>query len=126
MNVDQRIKSELERESSEIDRILGEDKGIVSMMSHSLKGNLGRWFIIANIVVLLVTAALIYSGYQFFVAVETDQKVVWGVLLIVSLQMQIGIKQWLWQEMNRNSVMREIKRVELELMKLKTGLSSGR
>ncbi|QGX38382.1 DUF6768 family protein [Permianibacter aggregans] len=124
MNIDQRIKAELEQESAEIDRILGEDKGITSMMANSMKGNLGRWFLIANLFVLIFTGAMITVGYQFFTADETGEQVFWGILLVLSLQMQIGLKQWLWQEMSRSSLLREIKRMELALARMSEGKST--
>jgi len=37
---------------------------------------------------------------------------------MISLNMQGFLKQWLFMESNRNSIMREIKRVEISVAKL--------
>ena len=123
MSIDQHIKSELENESAEIDRILATDNGISSMLAGGLRGGLRRWFLVANLAAIMISVALVFCGYQFVVASTTESSIFWGILMVLALQMQIGVKQWIWQEMSRNSMMREIKRVELSVSRLDDKLS---
>jgi hypothetical protein len=124
MNIDQRIKAELEQESAEIDRILAHDTSMRGMLAGGLKGGLGRWFLIANLAALAVTVFFVWCGYHFFTDAP-DQQVFWGVLFLLGVQLQIAIKQWLWQEMQRSTVMREVKRVELAVARLADRLPSA-
>ncbi len=118
MNIDSKIKQELENESAEIDRILSqENEGLISMLQSSIKGGMKRWFILINIITIIITVGLIYCGYQFFTQ-PLDSQTYWGVLTILCLQLQIGTKQWIYNEMGRNSVIREVKRVELAIAEL--------
>lgn len=117
MNIDQRIKAELEQESAEIDRILAHDTSMTGMLAGGLKGSLGRWFLLANLAALAATVFFVWCGYRFFTG-AAEQQVFWGVLFLLGVQLQIAIKQWLWQEMQRNAVMREVKRVELAVARL--------
>ena len=41
-----------------------------------------------------------------------------GVTLLLASMMQIAIKMWIYNEMNRNATAREIKRLELAIVKL--------
>ena len=118
MNIDSKIKQELENESDEIDKILSEEnEGLISMLQTSIKGGMKRWFIFINIITIIITIGLVYCGYQFFTQ-PLDSQIYWGVLTILCLQLQIGTKQWIYNEMGRSSVIREVKRVELALAEL--------
>ncbi|NVK21907.1 MAG: hypothetical protein HWD86_05270 [Kangiellaceae bacterium] len=119
MNIDERIKKELEIENQQLDEILAHDSGLFGMLGNAFKGSLKRWVILINIIVLIVTAVMVWAGYHFFVATNLDDRVFWGVTLIVLAMMQISLKEWLFSEMRRNSMLREIKRLELAIEQLK-------
>ncbi len=123
MNIDEKIKKELEQEALEIDKILAQEgTGLFSMIVNSFKGNMKRWFIIANAVTILATVGLLYCGYHFFTVVQ-EQQHFWGILFVISLQAQIALKQWIFSEINRTSTIREIKRLELSVNELTEKLS---
>lgn len=61
---------------------------------------------------------MLWAFYQFLVADSVDDRVFWGVLFVSALTAQIAMKLWSWMEINRNSVLREIKRVELAVARL--------
>lgn len=119
MTIDSKIKQQLEDESAEIDRILNnqDDEGLLPMLASGFKGSMRKWFILINVITLLITGALFWCGYQFFIA-ESETQLFWGVLFIVCFQLQISAKQWIANEMNRSSLMREIKRLELAVCEL--------
>ena len=64
-------------------------------------------------------------GYQFFISEGMDDRIFWGVLLLAFWTGTIGIKIWFWLEMNRNSTLREIKRLELAVAQLTVKLNQG-
>ncbi|WP_448568647.1 DUF6768 family protein [Thalassotalea ganghwensis] len=118
MSIDAKIKKELASQASEIDRILAsEDDGLKTLVESGFKGSMRRWFIVLNLVTLFITGALVWCGYQFF-TVEQEQQLYWGICLIACIQFQVAAKQWLYNEMGRSSVIREIKRVELAVAEL--------
>ena len=118
MNLDERIKKELETEAEVIDEILNDKQGIFDLVAGSFKSGLGVWVVLINIVILLVTGIMIWSGYEFFIAEQLDDRIFWGVCLVISAVAQIAMKQWVWMEMQRSSLLREIKRVEIAIAKL--------
>jgi len=118
MNLDDKIKHALENESAEIDAILSDRRGLFDLAGSGLRGGMRRWMIIATIMAIVVSVFMVFSGVQFFLANDIDARVFWGVWFVVSSAAQIGLKQWIWMETNRVSVLREIKRVELAVERL--------
>ena len=118
MNLDKRIKDELESEAKAIDEILNDKQGIYEMMIASFQGGMGIWMWIVNFVILIVTGLMLWCGYEFFTATASEEHIYWGFCMVIAVMGQIALKQWAWMEMNRTSLMREIKRVEIAVAKL--------
>lgn len=113
MNIDDKITKQLEDEASEIDRILAnENKGLTSLLNAGLKGPMRPWFIVANIIIAINFLALVYAVYSFFTQSPSEQ-LFWGILSVMSFQFHIAAKTWLFNEMNRSLLMRELKRLEV-------------
>lgn len=115
MNIDEKIKRELAEQSTEIDNILAEEKGLSDFIMGSVRSSLKGWFIVVNLITLVATAGMFWTGYEFYNAADISQQIFWGVCFLTSLMMQIALKQWIWSEMTRASLIREIKRVELSV-----------
>ncbi len=118
MSLDDRIKRELEGETKEIDEILNDTQGIFDLVAISFKGGLGKWMVLVTIITMIVSGIMIWSGYKFWIADDIDERVFWGVWLVVNLTVQVGLKQWTWMEAHRCSLLREVKRVEVAVAKL--------
>lgn len=119
MSIDDKIKRELEDEARDLDSLLVDRQGMIEMGLGAFKGGLGRWIVLIAVITLMVTVAMVWCGYQFVVAPSVDDRVFWGVWLIVSLSAQIAMKQWTWMEARRVSILREIKRVEVAVERLR-------
>ncbi|MGS0730262.1 DUF6768 family protein, partial [Shewanella sp. 0m-11] len=79
----------------------------------------GGWMILMSIIAFVLSLLMLWSGYQFFfVVVSSVALIKWGVTLLLASMMQIAIKMWIYNEMNRNATAREIKRLELAVVKL--------
>jgi len=117
-NLDSRIKKELEQETAEIDALLAEEGGLPDMVSAAWHGGLRRWIWLTSVVLLPISAVMFWCGYEFFTATSSDDRIFWGFCLLISAMPQVALKQWQWMEMNRASMMREIKRLELAVAAL--------
>ncbi|PCJ50275.1 MAG: hypothetical protein COA74_03370 [Gammaproteobacteria bacterium] len=124
MNLDEKIKAELESEANEIDKILIDDQSLFDMVKGSFRGGMKRWMIAVNVVILPVSVVMVWTGYRFFTSDNLDGYTYWGVCLLLSAYAQIAMKQWVWMEMGRTSLMREIKRVEVEVSRLSEQLKT--
>ena len=120
MNIDEKIKLELEleQENPDLDSILIDDEGLFERMAGTFKGGMKRWVILIYLVAVVVGTVFMWAGYRFFIAEELQNQVFWGVCFVAAMNMQGFIKQWLFMETNRSSIMREIKRVEISVAKL--------
>ncbi|MGB0494964.1 MAG: DUF6768 family protein [Kangiellaceae bacterium] len=119
MNIDERIKHELESESLDIDHIMEEEGGLMNRITGTFKGGMRRWVILINISALLIGVLLTWTGYRFYLVADTQSPLFWGLCFVVLMIMQGFVKNWLFMEMNRNSIMREIKRVEISIARIK-------
>jgi len=119
MNIDKKIKEALQQDSDNIDKMVAKEPGIFQMLFDAYKGSLGRWILIVGVVTFAVTVLMFWCGYQFFfVEGNMMHKLHWGVGLLLSTMVQIAMKMWSFMEMNRQSVIRELKRIELAIERL--------
>ena len=123
MSIDRKIQQELETEATELESILGGDQGMFEMAFGIFKSRLRGWIIVVNIFIIALTVAFIWCGYQFFMAETVDQRVFWGVWFILGLFAQAMSKLWLFMQMDRFSILREIKRQEIAINRLEQSLS---
>lgn len=125
MNIDEKIKQELEKDAAQLDAIFLDDSGLLGRLLPIFKGGMKWWVWAVNLFTLLASVLMFYSAYQFWLAAQVQEQIFWGIVLVVAVQMQIALKNWLFMEMNRMSNLREIKRVEIAVARLsdKLGLS---
>lgn len=112
-DIDNRIKAELEKDTAAIEALLANEGGMPDMVAAAFKGSMRRWVWMITVVTLVVTVIMFWCGYEFYYAANSDMRIFWGIWFIISGMAQIAMKQWHWMEMNRATLMREIKRLEL-------------
>lgn len=122
MSIDDRIRKELEGEANDIDELLVDRQGMLELAGGAFKGGLGRWMVLVSVLIFLASAALVWTGYRFYVAETVDERVFWGVWFIISGSAQVNMKQWTWMEARRVSTLREIKRVEIAVDRLASAI----
>ncbi|WP_109301297.1 DUF6768 family protein [Aquimarina sp. AU474] len=78
-----------------------------------------RWIIILmNIVMLIAFVFLVYSVVQFFNAETTNELIKWSTAGFVCMMFVSMIKIFSWMQMDKNALLREIKRLELQVSSL--------
>lgn len=118
MNLDDKIKQELETDKANIDEILADDQGLFDMFFATFKSNMKFWVILVNIFTLVFTVLMFWTLYEFFTGSDSPDRWFWGICALMAMSAQIALKQWMYLEMYRNSIMRELKRVELAVARL--------
>lgn len=117
-DIDDKIREALRKEESELlDHYRGEP-AIHEMVMETFRGRF-RWVnALAFTGSILIVGLLVVLAYLFFHTESTRAMIayaagfLWGIMWIVML------KIWFWLEMNKNSLTREIKRLELQLANL--------
>jgi len=115
--IDQLIKESLSQEEAQFYDELDE-QSLLEMVTGLFRTK-NRWIMIMmNIVTMVSFVLLIYCVVQFFNAEETNDLIKWAVgggtcLLTVSM-----LKVFSWMQMDKNAILRELKRLELQVASL--------
>ena len=122
-NIDELIKQALTEEESEYLEKMGEQ----SLLEEGLdlfKGRRGWISIWIGLVIFVVFFGSIYCLVQFFEVSDTKELMVWGGGFFLGIFMVTAMKIWAWMQMDRNAIMRELKRIELQIAALSTKKSA--
>lgn len=116
-DIDALIKETLTKEEAKFYNEL-EEQNLFGMIKGLFKGK-DLWFVILmNLFNIAVFGVLIYCIIQTFDTDNTNDLILWvGAILMCFITMSI-IKLHAWMHMHRNVVLREIKRLELQVSSL--------
>jgi len=118
MNIDEKIRQQLESEQIDVDNIMADEQGLFSMLFRVYRGNLAGWTILMTVVTLVIFVAAVYCGFRFVTLDTAVEKIHWGLFMLLAV-IAVGLsKLWIFMEMNRASLLREIKRLEIAVLRL--------
>lgn len=115
--IDQLIKETLSKENAAFYDSLDE-QNVFDMFFGLFKGKNTWILIVMNIMIFVFLGLFVYSCVQFFSAESTNELIKWGtgsILFVLSLSM---LKIYAWMQMDKNAILREMKRLELQVMSL--------
>ncbi len=111
-----------EEEAAHFDQ-LGEPS-LTEMVTDLYRGR-NRWLVVITSVVIVVFFGLaLYTGWRFYHAPEVREMLLWGGACFFCFMAVMGNKLWHWMEMERNAIVREIKRLELQVAHLAAELKA--
>jgi hypothetical protein len=113
-DLDRKIEAALSAEDRAILSKFGE-QGIFGQWFGVYEGAARRMAVFATIITFALFFAAVYCGWRFFAAVEALEAVRWGAGAMLLLVMVGFMKLWFWLRMESNRVLREIKRLELQI-----------
>lgn len=118
MDFDEKLKTTLE-EDEQLQRELLREDSIWTTIGDTFRGNQRYLVMLVFAFTFLFTIALFYCGYCFFTATTLDQRLLYGFLTLMFMSSIAAYKIWYWMEMNRMTIIREVKRLELQIAQLK-------
>lgn len=84
----------------------------------------GRWAYL-NVFAAIITFAsfgfFVYAVMQMMGAEGVRETVLWATGALISALFVAMLKMWFWMEMHRNQMLRELKRLELQVARLRQG-----
>ena len=120
--IDHLIKETLTEEEAKFYEGL-EEQGVFQMVWGLFRGK-NKWImLLMNIVTLVFFALFIYCVVQFFNAEETKELIKWSIGAIMFLLGVSMLKVFAWMQMDKNALLREIKRLELQVSSLANKIS---
>lgn len=120
-DIDDRIRGALDEDDRAFLAGLDEGRGMFSQIGDVLSGPLGGWSKLIFAVSFVLGIALVYFAYRFFTASAFEEAVWWGMITLAGLMMQGFIKEWFYSRMNMLSVLREVKRLQVQVAMLAEG-----
>ena len=118
-DIDERIRGALDEDDKAFLESLEGDRGLFRQMGDAMHGPLGGWAKLIFGILFVMAALLFWCGWQFFTADSTDGYVFWGLCTLAVFTAQGFAKDWFFSRMNMLAVLREVKRLELQVAMLR-------
>ncbi|RIA09546.1 hypothetical protein OE09_1384 [Flavobacteriaceae bacterium MAR_2010_72] len=121
-DIDQLIKDTLTKEEAKFYDEL-EEQNVFQMLVGLFRGK-NKWIIILmNVVTLIFFGLFVYCTVRFFDTEVTNELIRWGIGGFVCLITVSMLKLFAWMQMDKNALIRELKRLELQVSSLSAKLS---
>ena len=115
MNANNEIRDAMKKADWAEELDAARDQSFRQMMAGTFRGR-NRWMAVVVYIYLLVfTGLMVASVIQFFGGETTAHQIAWATAFLFSSMVVMFLKLWIWNMMNRNAIVREIKRLELRL-----------
>lgn len=116
--LDRAIRQSLSAEDAELFDRLGADQALHRQVLDGFKGRL-RWFNAGGwIAGFMLFAVACVFGWRFWFAQELEDMLRWGAASALACAGIALVKVWFWLELEKNAVVREVKRLELQVASL--------
>jgi acyl-CoA synthetase (AMP-forming)/AMP-acid ligase II len=116
-DIDRMIDEALDAEERELLQRIGEEPGYVQQALGIFAGRTGWVSIVLMIVQGIAFVVGAWAAWRFFAAADVLTALRWGLPASVLLTMSLTIKMALWPVMHSNRVLRELKRIELQVVR---------
>ena len=121
-DIDKLIKETLTQEEAKFYDEL-EEQNVIEMVGGLFQGK-NKWImVIMNFMTLVFFGLFVYCTVQFFNSSETNELLKWGIGGLVFLFGVSILKVFAWMQMDKNAVIREIKRLEVQVSSLSSKIN---
>lgn len=115
--IDQLIKETLSQEEAAFYDSL-EEQNLMQMVTGLFKGKNAWLLITTNIVTIIFFGLFTYCLVKYFNVESTEELLKWGLGSLMFLLNISMLKLYAWMQMDKNALLREIKRLELLIMSI--------
>lgn len=109
------IQETLSGEDRKILDSCSREPGLFGLIAESFRGKLKAMVFTVFALVLIFAVILVYSAIQFFSVEDISMKLNWLAVGLTALIVIGLLRLWYFMELNRLSVIREVKRLELHI-----------
>jgi len=119
--IDDKIRQALQDDAEEKFISAGDDQAMIQQMLATFRGR-NKWLAALAMVYTFVFFALsIVCAVQFFWASETKDLIMWATAALVCWFAVGFLKSWWFMQMDKHAILREVKRLELQVARLSSG-----
>jgi len=116
-DLDRKIEEALDAEDRALRDQFGE-QGLWAQVGGLFQGKLA-WFVAVTFIIGMVTVTIgLYAAWKFATVDDMTSMLRWAGLAWAGFSVQMMLKIWSWMRMESNRVIREVKRVELQVARL--------
>jgi hypothetical protein len=116
-DIDKLIKETLTEQEAKFYEELDE-QNIFEMLGEVYRGKNSWLMVLTNIIQVIFFGFFIHCAIQFFKVEETNELIKWGVFGGIALFAQSMLKMFTWMQMDKKAIIREIKRLEIQVSSL--------
>ena len=117
-DIDKSIREALSSEDAELNAHFSEEPSLPEMMIETFRGR--QWFVstMGFIMMLIFLGLCIFCGWKLLQVDDTVEALRWAAGFLFCMTAVSIMKIWYWLEMVKNSMVREVKRLELQVARL--------
>lgn len=117
-DIDDAIRSGLDADDRAFLASLDDDRGLFRQLGDSLGGPLGGWAKVVFTMTFLLGIVLLVAVWQLLTADTTRDQILWATATMALVMSTGFLKDWLFSRMNMFTVLREVKRLQLQVAML--------
>ena len=117
-DLDQAIRQSLSAEDAALLDRLGGDQALHRQVLATFEGELRWWNAAGWVVGLVLFGVGCVAGWRFLQAQEVGEMLRWGAASALAFAGVLLIKIWFWLELQKNAIVREVKRLEVQVASL--------
>lgn len=113
--LDELISEALDAEDRELLDQYGKEPGFFVQALSIFRGSLGWVMAVVMLLVFVFVGLTLWTGWHFFSTTDPVMSMRWGLSAVVCANVILFLRSVLMQQISTNRVMREIKRLELQV-----------
>lgn len=116
--VDNRLRAALDADDEAFLNQLDSERGLFAQVGDTLSGPLGGWAKLVFGLAFLLAVVMFYTVYRMVIADSDREFLVWALGALAAFVATGFVKQWFFERMNLNTVLRELKHIELRIARI--------
>lgn len=116
-NTDRLIREALEQEDAQAFGDV-EDPTVTTLLMATFRGTHRRFAVLGVVLNLLLFVGGVAGAVQLFRADDVLSVARWGAVTMLCIGLLVAVKIWYWLEMLRLAITRELKRLELRMLRV--------
>ncbi len=117
-NLDQAVRDALSKEDAEFLARFEDHSTPVDEVLDTFRSRWGAMNLFAAIITFGVFGVFVYCVWNMFTVTDVRETVIWTAGALWAAIAVAMLKMYFWMEMNKNVVLREVKRLELQIARL--------
>ncbi len=116
-NFETRLKESLTAEDEAFLKNLETNESLFGQFGATFSGPMRFWTAFAFLLSFTFFGLAVWAGFRMYEATEPRDMALWLALLILGMLAVSMIKIWFWMRMNHLALLRELKRIEVRIVR---------